>query len=243
MANVTVIASGKGGVGKSTSSAFLGLALAQAGFNTLLVDCDAGMNSLSTLLRCEEDAIFNWYDVYTGGCSLRDAIQSAQEHLDLLNAPADRLDEPCVDAIAKVVEPLKNDYSYILLDAPAGLGDGLRRAAAPADSALIVATADDISVRGAYAVEQLLLECGVKESRLLINRYEVKPATKRRYLSIDAVIDAACVQLIGIVPEDREICCYSVYGRIKPGSKGLAAYSRIAKRMQGEDIPLKLSLL
>ena len=241
MANVIVIASGKGGVGKSTTGAFIGLALAQQGFNTLLVDCDAGMNSLSAILRLEEEAVYSWYDVYTERCSLRDAIQNAHENLDLINAPAERLDPFCPEAISQVVQPLNNDYSFILLDAPAGLGDGLRRAAAPAERALIVATADEISIHSASAVDRLLRECGVMESRLLINRYSAKAAMRGKYLSIDQAIDSSHVRLIGIVPEDPEITWYSVYGKIRESSKGLAAFSRVAKRLQGVNIPLKLS--
>ncbi len=240
MAKRIVIASGKGGVGKSTIAAGLGKALAKQGVNTLLIDCDAGLASLDTMLGCREFASFGWYDVFNGSCSPADAVTNVFDGLSLICAPSVTVGENSKNAVAKLTEALDGSYDVIITDAPAGLGTGVFRAAAAAQYGLIAATGDKISVKGAAAVDGKLREAGVRETRLIINRYDLKAAKKGKLMSVDEIIDASLVRLIGIVPEDDALR-FSETKRKKMLAEN--AFSRIARRVTGENVELKLSLL
>ncbi len=243
MAKRIVIASGKGGVGKSTTAAALAKCLAAQGKKTLLADCDAGLNTMDLLLNNADNIVYNWLDAVRGACSFEVAAAEIAPCLTLLCAPDELPDDLPDDCLKNLLLPVENNYDYILLDAPAGLGRGLKRAALCADTALIVATADEVSVRGAERTDTLLRELGITETRLVINRYELKAARKGRFLGIDGVINKTYVQLIGVIPEDPALRSLSVLRRVGKKSKGAAAAERIARRLQGEDVQLLLSLL
>ncbi len=243
MAKRIVIASGKGGVGKSTTAAFLGMRLAARGKKTLLIDCDAGLGSLDLLLPPAADTAYHWLDAVNGDCAPADAVIPLYSDLFLLRAPTVRPEDVPETCLRELAETMDSDYDFIILDAPAGLGSGLKRAALAADTALIVATPDEVSVLGAGKADALLREYGVVETRLIINRYDVKTAKKGRQLAIDGAIDKTYVQLIGVVPEDPVLRTVSVTHKFKDTAKGIQAFDRIARRLQGENVLLTLSLL
>ena len=243
MALKIIIASGKGGVGKSTVCCGLALKLSEAGKKILLIDCDAGLSSLDVLLGVADRINFTWYDIVTERCSASDALLKISDNLSLLPSPKSNLKEDLFDEFKTAVEELQDDYDIILLDAPAGLGRGLLRAARTATNALIVATADEISVKGAGKVNELLLEEGIKQSRLLINRYKLKAAKQGKLLTVDEIIDKTLVQLIGIIPDDKNIPYLTVSEKALKTKKSSEAFSRISKRITGEKIELTLSLL
>lgn len=243
MAKTILVASGKGGVGKSTSVCGIGRALAARGKRTLLVDCDDGLNSLNVMLGCADRTVFSWYDVYTGACEAQDAPVQVNEYLSLLSAPVSPLDDDLSDAVSRAVAPFLDRFDFILFDAPAGLGRGFRRALAAAGTALIIATADEVSVRGAAAVRTALQQTDVNELRLLLNRYEPRAAKHGNYLTIDEAIDKTGIQLIGVLPEDKEIKYSTVTGTIRDNCRSARAFKRIAKRICGEEEPLTLSIL
>lgn len=238
-----VIASGKGGVGKSTLAARLGLLYATSGLKTLLIDCDAGLSSLDVMLRCGEQTAFSWYDAYTGRCTPEEAVVHCEAGPDLLPAPSQHLPEEAPDAVKAVLDPIKDNYDIVLVDAPAGISQGLRRAANAVKKAIILATADEVSVKDAAVLEKVVKECGIEQTRLVINRYNVKAAKKGKLLTVDEIIDRTSVQLLGIIPEDSEIMYSTVTGKINVRSKSFRAISRISERIKGENIPLSLSLL
>ena len=243
MTRSILIASGKGGVGKSTIACRLGRILAGQGQKVLLVDCDAGLSSLDIMLDVSDRVAFNWYDAFLERCETRAAVIRTDGGPDLLPAPAVPVTEDAEDAVKNAVEQLADDYDVVFIDAPAGLSAGLIRAARAARKALVVATADAISVRGAAALEKTVRQCGVEQSRLLINRYRVKAAQKGKLLTVDEIIDGTCVQLLGIVPEDPAITYSAVTHREKPGGNGAKALARIAERIGGRNVPLKLRQL
>ncbi len=240
MATKIVIASGKGGVGKSTTAAGLGKALARQNVNTLLIDCDAGLASLDTMLGCRESAAFGWFDVFNGSCQPADAVTSVFDNLSLIIAPVSTVDSDSQDAIKDLTAALDKNFDVIITDAPAGLGTGVLRAAAAADYGIIVATGDEISVKGAAAVDEKLREAGVSDTRIIINRYDLKAAKKGKLMTVNKVIDDSLVRLIGIIPED-EILLYRSSKKKKNLSSG--AFDRIAQRIMGKNVELKLSLL
>ena len=242
MAKKIVIASGKGGVGKSTVAAMLGTRLARHGKRTLVIDCDAGLNTLHFLLDAETETPYHWQDAAEGACGIADTVCAVTPCLSLINAPTAPTDcaEDCLQTLLPEIESL---FDFILLDAPAGLGTGLKRASLPADSALIIATADAVSVQGAGKTQEVLQSYDVRETRLIVNRYDTKAARKGDYFDIDAVIDRTLVQLIGVVPEDPALSAYSVTHKLGKRSVSLPAFDRIARRLQGENVRLTHALL
>ena len=243
MAIKTVIASGKGGVGKSTITKSLGLQFSGKCCNVLLIDCDAGLSSLDIMLGVSERVNFTWGDIAEERCTTADALIKINDNLTLIPSPRAPLSEEFPDIIKKLTNELQDNYDYIFIDAPAGIGRGLGRAARGADKALVVATADEVSVTGAGTVQRVLKEYGIKESRLLINRYNVKAAKKGLLLTVDEIIDKTLVQLIGIIPEDKNIMYSTVSEKKLKTGKSDSAAARIAARISGRYIPLELSQL
>lgn len=243
MAIKVVIASGKGGVGKSTICKNLGLSFASQGKRTLLVDGDAGLAGLDIMLGVSENISFSWYDAIIERCTPSDAVYEVNDNLHLLSSPKNTVNEDVTDKLVKLISSIEENYDVILIDSPAGLGRGLRRASAAADKALIVATADEVSVKGAAAVEKLLSSLGVTQSRLLINRYDIKAAKKGLLLGVDGIINKTAVQLIGIIPEDRNIIYSTVYEKKLKTTLSDRAFMRISKRIDGQNVELSLSQL
>lgn len=243
MPRTIVIASGKGGVGKSTTASALGRILAEKGLRTLLCDCDAGLASLDLLLACTDKKVFSWMDVKNGLCSAEDAVIRLDTNFALLPAPVSTVEDRDVEILKEVTLQYYDDYDVIICDAPAGIGTGLMRAATACNAGIVVATADEISVKAASAVAAKLKEAGVKECRLLINRYDVKAAKKGKLLTIDDLIDRSCVRLLGIVPEDPKLMYTSVTGEFNMKSRSAKAFKRITDRILGKNIELTLSLI
>lgn len=243
MAIKTVIASGKGGVGKSTVTKNLGMLFSEKNCNVLLIDCDAGLSSLDIMLGVQDRVNFTWGDVAEERCGTKDALVKVTDSLTLLPSPKSPLSEEFPDIIKRLSDELEENFDYIFIDAPAGIGRGLRRAARGANKALVVATADEVSVTGAGTVRQLLSDSGINEARLLINRYDIKAAKKGLLLTVDEIIDKTLVQLIGIIPEDKNIMYSTVSEKKLKTKKSDGAFLRIAGRITGNYIPLKLSQL
>ena len=233
------VVSGKGGVGKTMTSAALGRALAAGGSRVLLVDGDAGLNALSLMLGAT-DAVYSWLDLYNGSCG-SEALNAVEDRLFFLPAPPFLPEGPEEDLISGALGRLEEDFDYVIFDAPAGIGTGLRRAIADADAVIAVATADEISVRGAERVAAIAEEKGIP-GRLLINRYDYKAAKKGKILPIDDVIDKTYLRLLGVVPEDREIA-FAKTEKERQKTKAGRAFTRIAGRVEGRNTPLTLSLL
>lgn len=244
MANTVVIASGKGGVGKSTLTAGLGRAAALTGKKTLLIDCDAGLGCLDILFGCATECTFNWMDVYEERCLKEDALHRIDRNLYLLPVPRTLDVLFPEDAVSSFVEKYGEEFDLILIDAPAGIGSGLKRAAKAAQRAIVVATPDAVSVRGAWSVARLLTRDGIKEVRLVVNRFDYKAVRKKKMFNVDTSIDRTAVQLIGVVPEEEKIISSSVTGKqLKKNSAAAKAFARIERRIAGEQVTLKISYL
>lgn len=240
MARKIVLASGKGGVGKSSLTAGIAIELCNMGQNVLVIDFDIGMGCLDLILASDDTGIFNWGDVVKGSCEPMQAIRSTVGP-SLLTAPT-RFDcDYTGDSVRDMIAEYDDLFDYILMDAPAGVSGGFLLAAACADEGIIVSTADEVCVRvGAFAGEKLS-ELGVTDIRLIINRFNKRLTSQGHYLNIDEVIDATVLQLIGVVPEDKKISYCSVVGMTTlDSSKAKEAFKRIAMRLEGFNVNLKL---
>lgn len=240
MAKKIVLASGKGGVGKSSLTAGVAIALCDLGLNTLVIDFDIGMGCLDLILASDDTGIFNWGDVISDGCEPMTALRSTIGP-KLLVAPSSFKEQYTVEALKKVIDVYDKEFDYILFDAPAGVNGGFKLAAACADEGIIVATPDEVCVRvGLYAGDQLY-DMGVKNVKLVINRFIKKLTKKGHYLNIDEVINATYLQLLGVVPEDKKLNYCSVKGmQTLEKSKAQSSFMRIAKRLEGINVSLEV---
>lgn len=239
MAQIILVASGKGGSGKSSLVAGLGAALKRLGKKVLAIDCDAGLSSLDILFGVCEKVVFDWGDVLFNRCERERAIIKNPLFPDLIPAPGLFCDGIAPEAAGRLFKSYSEDYDYVLIDSPAGVGLGLRLAAAAAEKALLAATPDEVCVRSCLRTSEELFRLGLTELRLVINMFEVKPVCKRRLLNVDRCVDAVGVQLIGVVPRDPDVSFFSSTGEL-PGefSPAVLAYFRIARRLLGERVPL-----
>lgn len=242
MKSVTVITSGKGGVGKSTISSGLGAALAARGRRVLLIDGDAGLGSLDHMLGISERRVFDIADVVSGVTEPDRAVYASafEPNLFLLPAPDTEEDVVSPDIMRELVGVLSRYYDHILIDSPAGVGQGFLSAAAAATKALVVATPDPVCLRDSARARQRLQEAGVSSQRLVVNRFNAaRFRAQGCYRDLDAVIDAAGIRLIAVIPEDAELAAATVRSQKAPvKSSGALAVGRLAARLEGEQVPL-----
>lgn len=236
---VVLFASGKGGVGKSSLAAGCGYALAQRGRKTLLVDADSGLRAQDLLLGVADRTVFDVGDVLAGRCEPgRAIIETSYPGLHLL--PAMLEGEPEAEAFRELLRGLAHFYGFVLVDAPAGVGAGVKAPAGAADTAVLVTTPEPVAVRDAGRAAQILRAQGVPELRLVINRVEPRLIRKKVLPNLDDVIDAAAVRLLGAVPEDKQVVAAAVLGRpvslLRHGAG--QAVRNIAARLDGEEVPL-----
>ena len=235
MAKRIVIASGKGGVGKTTVAIGLAKALAVREKNVLLVDFD-NLRSVDLMLGAAENVVFDWGDVVAGRCKAEDAIGRAQG-ISFLSCPP-RYDAVTPQQVKALMKAIEAEYDYLLFDAPAGVGAGLRLACAAAQRALVVATPDPVCVRAACRAAEEMEAWGVKNSRLVINRAARRDMRQKRLLNIDDVIDKTGVQLIAIVPEDKMLRKAGIDNILQPWQLSYDAFCNLAARIEGRQVPL-----
>lgn len=233
MSEKILIASGKGGVGKSTVTSFLGRTLAARGRRVLLVDSDTGLGALDIMLGVSESVNNTWADVSAEVCDVKDAIIQVSENLHLLPSPRMYVSDIPDDVFSSILAEIENNYDVIFIDAAAGVDDNVRRGAVCCDRAIFVATADEISVRCAFSAASEISSCGIdrENMRIIINRYKKKAAFRSKLLNIDGVIDKSGIPLLGIIPEDEKITFVSVTNVLpKKKSSFISALGRIADR-------------
>jgi septum site-determining protein MinD len=242
MNTVTVITSGKGGVGKSTVTAGVGAALAARGKRVLLIDGDAGLGSLDHMLGISERRVFDIADVVSGAAEPDKAVyvSAFSPNLFLLPAPETEEDVVSPDIMRELVGVFSRYYDHVLIDSPAGVGQGFLSAAASARRALVVVTPDPVCVRDAAKTRLRLQEAGIAQQRLVINRFSsANFRVQNCYRDLDAVIDAAGVRLIAVIPDDPLLAAAGAGAQpAPPKSPGGRALARLAARLEGEQIPL-----
>ena len=238
-----VLTSGKGGVGKTTTTANLGAALAKRGRRVVLVDADIGLRNLDLVLGLEKRIVFDLVEVVEGRCQLRQALirDKRFETLAILPAAQTR-DKTAVSEMqfAKVIEEGAEGCDYVLIDCPAGIEHGFRNAIAGAAEAIVVTTPEVSAIRDADRVIGKLRERGLP-FRLVVNRIRPEMVRTGDMLSIDDVRDILGGEILGIVPDDDEIIDTTNRGEpvvLVPESRLAAIYEKIARRLEGEAVPL-----
>lgn len=243
MAETIVITSGKGGVGKTTSVANLGSALAMLGKKVAMVDADIGLRNLDLVMGLENRIVYDLVDVAEGYCKLRQALvrDKRVDGLFLLPAAQTR-DKTAVspEQMKSLCDELKEEFDYVLVDSPAGIEQGFRNAAAGADRAIVITTPELSAVRDADRVIALLESMEVYDHKLLINRIRPSMIKKGDMLDIDDVLEQLAVDLIGAVPEDEMIIVTTNRGEpavLNNHSRAGQAYRNTARRIMGEEVP------
>ncbi|NBI29775.1 septum site-determining protein MinD [Chengkuizengella marina] len=244
MGEAIVITSGKGGVGKTTSSANIGTALAMLGKKVCLLDTDIGLRNLDVVMGLENRIIYDLVDVVEGTCRIAQALVKDKRFEELYFLPAAQTkDKDAVqpEDVKKIVDSLKPDFEYIIIDCPAGIEGGFRNAVAGADKAIVVSTPEMSSVRDADRVIGLLEASDIKNPKLIINRVRPNMMKSGDMMDIDEVCSILAIDLLGVVPDDQQVIKSGNIGEptvMNPTSNAAVAYRNIARRILGDSVPL-----
>jgi len=242
MGEVIVITSGKGGVGKTTSSANIGTGLAKQDKTVVMIDTDIGLRNLDVVLGLENRIVYNLVDVVEGNCRLKQALIKDRYYPGLFLLPsAQTRDKTAVtpEQMVKLVEEMKPDYDYVILDCPAGIERGFQNAIAAADRAIIVTTPEVSAIRDADRILGLLEAGGIHRNHLLINRLRPELVKRGELMAAEDVVDLLGVPLIGVVPDDESVIITTNQGQSVMEGNSMAgkAYENIVRRIMGEEIP------
>ncbi|HGJ5875462.1 MAG TPA: septum site-determining protein MinD [Arsenophonus sp.] len=253
MARIIVVTSGKGGVGKTTSSAAIATGLAQRGKKTVVIDFDIGLRNLDLIMGCERRVVYDFVNVIQGDSTLNQALikDKRTENLHILPASQTRdKDALTREGVEKVLNGLKKlDFEFIICDSPAGIESGALMALYFADEAIITTNPEVSSVRdsdrilGIIASKSRRAECGeepIKE-QLLLTRYNPSRVTHGDMLSMEDVLEILCIPLLGVIPEDQSVLRSSNQGEpviLDPKSDAGKAYSDCVDRILGKNRPI-----
>lgn len=240
LSRVILVASGKGGVGKSTFSAACGRSLAEIGQRVLLIDGDCGLRCLDLLFGVTDSVVYDWQDVINGRLQPENAlIEIVEEKLCLLPAPAFH-EIPQDEAFMAMVRYYSSLFDEIIIDAPAGVGELLKVYSKCAGHAVVVATTDAASVRSAYRIGDVLNTHGIHDTRLIINKVRADLIRSGKNPNLDEIIDKSEIRLIGVVPFSEEITQSATEGRLsfKTDKNVSKAFENIALRLTGKNVKL-----
>ena len=246
MGEVIVITSGKGGVGKTTTTANLGSALAMRGKKVVLLDTDIGLRNLDVVMGLENRIVYDIVDVIEGKCKLRQALIKDKRFTDLFLLPAaqtrdkDAINE---DEMIRLTQRLKEEFDYIIVDCPAGIEQGFKNAISGADRAIVVTNAEISSIRDADRIIGLLEASNIRNPELIINRIRPDMVKRGEMMDVEDILDLLSIDLIGVVPEDENIITQTNKGEPAVANKKAAsgkAYIEIARRILGENIEITI---
>ena len=241
MSEVIVITSGKGGVGKTTTTANVGTGLAQMNKKVVLIDTDIGLRNLDVVMGLENRIVYNLVDVIEGNCRVKQALIKDKKYPDLYLLPsAQTRDKTAVtpEQMKKLTDELREEFDYILLDCPAGIEQGFKNAIAGADRAIVVTTPEVSAIRDADRIVGLLEANELKNIHLVVNRLRMDMVKRGDMMSVKDVCEILAIPLIGAVPDDEHIVISTNQGKPLVGSSCLAgqAYTNICKRILGEEV-------
>ena len=240
MSEVIVITSGKGGVGKTTTTANVGTGLAQMNKKVVLIDTDIGLRNLDVVMGLENRIVYNLVDVIEGNCRVKQALIKDKKYPDLYLLPSAQTDKTAVtpEQMKKLTDELREEFDYILLDCPAGIEQGFKNAIAGADRAIVVTTPEVSAIRDADRIVGLLEANELKNIHLVVNRLRMDMVKRGDMMSVKDVCEILAIPLIGAVPDDEHIVISTNQGEPLVGSSCLAgqAYTNICKRILGEEV-------
>lgn len=246
MGEVIVITSGKGGVGKTTTTANLGSSLAEAGKKVVLVDTDIGLRNLDVVMGLENRIVYDIVDVIEEKCKLRQALIKDKRFEELFLLPAAQTrDKTAIneEQMKDLTSKLKEEFDFILIDCPAGIEQGFKNAIAGADRAIVVTTAEISAIRDADRIIGLLESSEIKNPDLIVNRLRPAMVKKGEMMEVNDIVDLLSVDLIGVVPDDEYIITQTNKGepviKNKKAPSG-KAYIEIARRILGENIEVTM---
>ena len=246
MGEVIVITSGKGGVGKTTTTANLGAALAMQGKKVCLVDTDIGLRNLDVVMGLENRIVYDIVDVVEEKCKLRQALIKDKRFSELFLLPAAQTrDKTAVneEQMKTLTNTLKEEFDYILIDCPAGIEQGFKNAIAGANRAIVVTTAEISAIRDADRIIGLLESSDIKNPELIVNRLKPNMVRRGEMMDVDDIVDLLSIGLVGVVPDDEYVVTQTnkgepvVQNRKAPSGK---AYLEIARRVLGENIEVTI---
>jgi septum site-determining protein MinD len=242
-ARIIVVTSGKGGVGKTTTTANLAFALAKAGKRVVAIDADIGLRNLDLVMGLENRIVYSLVDVIEGSCRLAQAMvrDKRVDNLHLLPAAQTRTkDAVAPEQMKELCDELRDSFDFVLIDSPAGIEGGFRNAAAGADEALVVTTPEISAVRDADRIVGLLESMRKETIRLVVNR--IRPALVRKgdMLDVGDVVEILALELVGAVPDDEQVVTSTNKGEpLTLSEESLAgkAFTNISRRLMGETVP------
>lgn len=244
MGEVIVITSGKGGVGKTTTTANIGIGLSRLGKKVMVIDTDLGLRNLDVVLGLENRIVYNIVDVIEGSCRLKQALIKDKRFPELYLLPsAQTKDKTSVspEQMKKLIDDIRDDFDFILLDCPAGIEQGFQNAIAGADRAIVVTTPEVSAIRDADRIIGLLETSGIRKNELLINRLRIDMVKRGDMMSVEDVTEILAVDLLGVIPDDEQVVIATNQGEPVVGEDGMAgsSYMNICRRLLGEEIPME----
>ena len=253
-ARVIVITSGKGGVGKTTTTANIGAALADKGHKVLLIDTDIGLRNLDVVMGLENRIVYDLIDVIEGRCRVSQSLIKDKRCPNLVLLPAAQIrdkNDVNTDQMKELIFSLKESFDYILIDCPAGIEQGFKNAIAAADEAIVVTTPEVSATRDADRIIGLLEAAGIKNPKIVVNRLRIDMVKEKNMLSVEDILDILAVKLLGVVPDDENVVISTNKGEplvYKGDSLAAKAFKNIASRIEGVEVPLldldiKMSIL
>jgi septum site-determining protein MinD len=240
---VVTISSGKGGVGKTTTTANLAVALASGGQKVVCIDGDIGLRNLDVVMGLENRIVYDLVDIVEGRCRLRQAMIRDKRVPELYLIPAAQTrDKSAVSPsdMIRLCDELRADFDWVLIDSPAGIERGFRNALAPADTVLVVTNPEVSAVRDADRIIGLVEAEEKGPARLILNRLNPTLVKRGEMLTPDDVLELLAIELIGIVPEDDHVVMSTNRGQpivLDPKSRAGQAFQNIARRLRGEKVP------
>lgn len=239
-----VVTSGKGGVGKTTTSANIGTGLAMLGYSVVVLDADIGLRNLDVVMGLENRIVYDIVDVVEGHCRLKQALIKDKRHEKLFLLPAAQTrDKSAVkpEQMLKLVEELKEQHDYIIVDSPAGIEQGFQYSVAGADKAIIVTTPEISAVRDADRVIGLLESKEIYDPQLIINRIRPDMVKRGDMMNMDDIVDILAIDLLGIIPDDESIVVSTNKGEpviMDDSALASKAYKNIVDRITGKEVEL-----
>ena len=242
MGEVIVITSGKGGVGKTTTTANIGVGLATLNKKVVVIDTDLGLRNLDVVMGLENRIVYNLVDVIEGNCRMKQALIKDNKYENLYLLPsAQTKDKTAISPgqVRKLTEELAEEFDYILIDCPAGIEQGFQNAIAGASRAIVVTTPEVSAIRDADRVIGLLEKNNIENIDLIINRIRMDMVKRGDMMSVEDVSEILAIHLIGAIPDDEQIVIATNQGEPVINRECLsgAAYRNICKRIIGEEVP------